>query len=87
MWNFRPAVDDDVLRVVLFRAVSELEKTIKQGIMSGSSLGVSWVQTKIHDPEVWGVPDQSERGNFTARRAQPKSRIKKKPRREVGASI
>jgi hypothetical protein len=53
----RGNVDDDVLRAVLFRAVSELERTIKQGIMSGSSLGVSWVQTKIHDPEVWGVSD------------------------------
>ena len=55
-------VDDDVLRAVLFRGVSELEKAIQQGIMSGRPSVISWVQTKIHDPEVWGVPDAVKRG-------------------------
>ena len=48
-------VDDSVLRAALFRGVSELEKGIKQGMMGG--VGIKWVETKIHDPEIWGVPD------------------------------
>ena len=50
-------VDDDVLRAALFRGVSEMEKAIKQRVMGG--VGIKWVETKIHDPEVWGVPDRA----------------------------
>jgi hypothetical protein len=50
-------VDDDVLRAALFRGVSEMEKAIKQAVMGG--VGIKWVETKIHDPEVWGVPDRA----------------------------
>jgi hypothetical protein len=50
-------VDDDVLRATLFRGVSEMERAIKQGVMGG--VGIKWVETKIHDPEVWGVPDRA----------------------------
>ena len=50
-------VDDDVLRAALFRGVGEMEKAIQQGVMGSGPIGIKWVETKIHDPEVWGVPD------------------------------
>ena len=52
----RANADDEVLRAVLFRGVRELEKGIREGVMT-SPLGITWVETKIHDPEIWGVPD------------------------------
>jgi hypothetical protein len=53
-------VDDDVLRATLFRGVREMEKAIQQGTVGGGgTIGIKWVETKIHDPEVWGVPDRS----------------------------
>jgi hypothetical protein len=53
----RGNVDDDVLRAALSRGVREMEKAIQQGVMGGGRIGIKWVETKIHDPEVWGVPD------------------------------
>jgi hypothetical protein len=53
-------VDDDVLRAALFRGVREMEKAIQQGMMGRSGpIGIKWVETKIHDAEVWGVPDRA----------------------------
>ena len=52
-------VGDDVLRAILFRGVREMEKAIQQGVMGGGPIGIKWVETKIHDPEVWGVPDRA----------------------------
>jgi hypothetical protein len=55
----RENLDEIVLRAALFRGVSELEKAIKGGILGGGPIGIQWVRTKIHDPEVWDAPDQS----------------------------
>jgi hypothetical protein len=52
-------VDDDVLRAVLFRGVREMEKAIQQGVMGSGPIGIKWVETKIHDPEVWAVPERT----------------------------
>jgi hypothetical protein len=52
-------VDDDVLRAILLRGVREMEKAIQEGVIGGGGpIGIKWVETKIHDPEVWGVPDR-----------------------------
>lgn len=48
-------LDEDTLRAALLQGVRELEKVIKQGTLGGS--GVKWVNTKIHDAEVWGISD------------------------------